>query len=401
MSADVAGKRLLILSSNRYNLPSIRHAKAMGFTVLLADRNPHSAGFPLADVALNIDLFAYDELLAALEKHGGVDGIVTTTEAGVRPMAELSQRLGLPNITPQAAMNATSKAAMRTAWADTPYSVPFRVVSTLAEAEVAVLAVGLPCLLKPDKSFGGSRGVSRIDSLEQVAEAFAFAQEGGLLDSQVVIEAFVLGSEHSTEVLIYDGKATVLCVGEKVKSPYPYRVDVSVQYPANMSAIAYERVQDMAQRATQALGLTQGVAHIEFALHDDIPTLFELGARCGGGHTPQIAHHVSGVDAFGAFCRMACGLAPEALQPVRQLGADYRFLIYSAGVIADIEIPDDVRHHTGVYDVDMTVQKGDKLRPLRTTADRAGFAVCFGQTRQEAVTLADWVQSQVTIHYEG
>jgi biotin carboxylase len=379
---------------------SIRAAREAGFFVMVADRNPLSPGFQEADIALPIDLFDYETLLTAVRENGGVDGVVSMAEAGVRPAAYLAHRLGLPSITQEAAANATSKAAMRRAWHGSPHSVDFCIVNAEAEALEAVESLGsFPLLFKPDRSFGGSRGVSRVDEHAQVVQAYQFAKSGALPDSAVVIEQYISGTEHSAEVLIDKGKASVLCIGQKVKSPYPYRVDVSVQYPAPLSTQQENVVADMCQFAISSLGIHQGVAHVEFAYTPSGPVLFELGARCGGGHTPQIAQHVSGVHEFVEYCRIACGLPVEPFTPVARRGADYRFLIYPPGELVNIAFSEAVRSHPGIADVGFTFSPGDTVNPLRTTAERVGFVVALADTQQQAVDLGDWACSQVIASY--
>lgn len=395
-------KRILMLGGNRYNVRSIEAARAAGFFTLAADRNPQAPGLAAADIGAAIDLFDYDGLLAFIEDVGGIDGVVSMAEAGVRPMAHLSRRLGLASISEEAAANATSKARMRECWAASPYSVNFRVVNTETEALQAAAALGgFPLLLKPDHSFGGSRGVSRVNNAEEMPAAFAFAQSGGLAGSSVVVEQFIDGlTEHSAEVLIWEGRASVLCIGQKVKSPPPYRVDVSVQYPAQLTPAQEAEAAAMCQMAVSALGLTQGVAHVEFAFTLDGPRLFELGARPGGGHTAQIAQHVSGVDEFEAYCRMACGIPPEQFTPLARRGADYRFLVYPPGIMTGFNIPDAVKTHPNILDADITFAPGQVIQSLRTTSERAGFAVTQGDTFDEAVSLADWACEQVTVEYD-
>jgi biotin carboxylase len=256
-----------------------------------------------------------------------------------------------------------------------------------------------PLIFKPDRSFGGSRGVTRVETSGDVDSAFRAAQAGGLASSDVVIEHCVDGSEHSAEVLRWNGKTSVLCIGQKIKSLLPYRVDVSVRYPAQLTAAQEAAVADMCDRAMSALGLIQGVAHVEFAYTEQGPVLFELGARCGGGHTPQIAHHVSGVNEFVEACRMACGMPPNQFEPTRRRGADYRFLVFAPGVIESVEIPEALVNKGSVLDVGVTVQPGDQIRPLRSTADRTGFLVAAGETLQEAVALADRGCREITIRY--
>ena len=394
-------KRILILGGGRYNVPSIATAREAGFVTLVADKNPDAPGLKAADHALPIDLTDCGSLTQAVTAHGGIDGVVSMAEVGVRAAANISARLGLPSISEQAAANATSKAAMRRSWQGIgAYSTKFEVVATLDEARLAADRLArFPLIFKPDRSFGGSRGVTRVERAEDVASAFQAAQAGGLTNSHVVIEHCVDGSEHSAEVLIWKGETSVLCLGQKIKSLLPYRVDVSVQYPAQLTPAQESTVADMCNRAVTALGLTQGVAHIEFGYTDQGPVLFELGARCGGGHTPQIAHHASGVNEFVEACKMACGIAPRGFDPTCRRGADYRFLVFAPGIVERVEIPKALVADDSILDVGVTLRPGDEIRPLRSTSERAGFLVATGETLQKAVELADRGCREISIHY--
>ncbi|MFC1849993.1 ATP-grasp domain-containing protein [candidate division CSSED10-310 bacterium] len=399
---DNEKKKLLILGGNQYNVSGIQEARKADFFTIVADRNPQAPGLAEADIGLPIDLFDYEKLLKAIDGYGGVDGIISMAEAGVRPAAYLSKRLGLPSISQEAAANATSKAAMRHKWRKIgKYSVEYDVVNTEEQALQAINQLGrFPVIFKPDRSFGGARGVSLVDNKNQVHKAFLFAKSGALPNSNIVIERFVTGTEHSAEVLTWKGQSTVLCIGQKVKSPLPYRVDVSVQYPAQL-AVQHEKViSDMCYEAIKALGLNQGIAHIEFVNTQNGPVLLELGARCGGGHTPQIAHHVSGVNEFIEACRMSCGIQPLQPKPTSKKGADYRFLIFPPGKIAGFSIPDRVQQHKNILDIGITLKTGDILKSLCTTSERAGYVVSIAGNRKEASEIADWTCKQVSITYD-
>jgi len=394
-------KCILILGGGRYNVPSICAAREAGFVTLVADKNPEAPGLKAADHALAIDLTDCEPLTRAISEYGGVDGVVSMAEVGVRAAANISTRFNLPSISQEAAANATSKAAMRRHWQGIGnYSTAFEVVATLNEARLAAKRLGrFPLIFKPDRSFGGSRGVTCVERAEDVEDAFRAAAAGGLAHSDVVIEHCVEGSEHSAEVLIWEGTTSVLCIGQKIKSLLPYRVDVSVQYPAQLTAAQEATIADMCHRAVSALGMTQGVAHIEFAYTAQGPVLFELGARCGGGHTPQIAHHVSGVNEFIEACRMACGMPPSQCIPTSRRGADYRFLVFPPGVVQAISIRETLVPDGSVLDVGVTVEPGDEIRPLRSTSDRAGFLVAVGETLQEADARADSACREILIRY--
>jgi biotin carboxylase len=395
------GGRLLLLGGNRYNLPGIRSAREAGFKILLADRNPAAPGLKEAHRGCPIDLFDTERLLAAVDDFGGVDGVVSMSEVGVRQAALLAHRLGLPSITQKAAANATSKAAMRRLWADAgDYSIAWCAVRSVEAALGAADQLGgYPLIFKPDRSYGGSRGVRRVNSRAEVVEAFQFARSAAVDGVDVVVEPFLEGSEHSAEVMVVDGRASVICVGDNVKSPFPFRVNLSIRYPSSFDAGTTGEVEDMCQAAVTALGIDRGWAHVEFAVTRRGPKLLELGARCGGGHIPQIVGHVSGVNEFVEACRMACGQPPRRSAPTRRLGAEYRFLVFPPGRVTGRTLPKAVTHNEKIIDADLTFMPGEEIRPLKTTADRAGFVVAAGETRGDAAATADWACRQIEVRY--
>jgi biotin carboxylase len=393
-------KRILILGGNRSNLLSVRAAKRAGFVTYVADPRPEASCLQAADYPLRLDVLEPESILSAVQQAGGVDGVVSTSEVGVEAAVYISRKLGIRSISEVVAARARSKAAMRELWAGSRFSVDFAVARTETEAQDAAQKLGLPVVVKPDRSFGGSRGVSRVASHEQLAAAFHFARSAGMPGTAVVIERCITGTEYSCEVLIGDGTVSVLCIGQKVKSLPPYRVDVSVQYPAPFTTEQECEIERMCLEATSALGLTHWVAHVEFAWTDCGPVLFELGARCGGGHTPDVAQAVSGVEEFVEVCRMACGDDLCQFRPLRRSGADYRFLIFPPGKACHFEIPDAVRRCPEVLDVEILLKPGDDIHGVRTTTDRAGFVVTRGRDRASAVEVADWACKQISVTYE-
>jgi biotin carboxylase len=386
--------RVLVLGASRYNVLVVRAIREGGFFTVVADGNDAAPGLRAGDAAVIADIrdaAAVREIARAQR----VDGIVPLGEAGVRAASRASEDLGLPTITTEAAWNATSKVNMRRCWDAIPeYSVPWQLVREDDRGEAAVEAVGgYPVIVKPDRTHGGSRGVSRADDGVQLEAAIELARGSGMT-REVLVEKFITSlSEHSAEVLIHGGEVAVVAVGEKVKTRGRFRVDLSVRYPADVD------VQQMCSRAVETLGLTRGPAHIEFAITERGPMLIELGARAGGGHTPLLARHVSGVDEAVAICRMATGQDPGPLRPVFRRGAEYRFLTFPPGTLAEAIIPEEVRAHPAVVDVDILVPPGGTLRDVQTGSDRAGFVVTIGETRDEAVRVADWAAGEIRVRY--
>lgn len=391
-------KKLLILGGNRLNIPSIRQAGDEGFETWVADGNPSAAGFSAAQHALHVNITNPDEVYEAVREIG-IQGIVTMAEAGVRTAAIVSERLGLASISVEAAMRSTSKLAMRRCWKNNAYSVDFREVHDISGVAQAVAELGsYPVVFKPDESFGGSRGVSVVKQADELESAFQFAQSSSR-NRKVLVEQCISGTEYSCEVLVWQGRTSVLAVGQKVKSPLPYRVDYSVQYQPDFTEEEQDALAKMCYWAVHDLGIHQGVAHIEFAKTTRGFRLFELGARCGGGHSPIIAWNASGVNEFIEYCRMACGEAPKQFAPLHHLGGDYRFLIFPEGTVQEIELPQHWKNHPQVCDLVLDISAGSQIAPLKTTSDRSGCVVTKGKNRQEAVELANQVCQSIRVKY--
>jgi biotin carboxylase len=391
-------KHLLILGGGALNYKSILEAKKHGFVTYVVDQNCDAPCFSIADVSITANIISAEEVLSKIS-HYPIDGVVSMAEAGVLCAAILTQKLCTGGIDVNTALKCTSKVAMRKAWEKIPYSVNYRVVRTYEEAVVASEELNTyPLIIKPDKTFGGSRGVSKLFSVDELKEAYLYASSSGQ-NEWIVIEECAEGDEFSCEVVVHNGISRVLCIGKKIKSPAPYRVDCSVQYQANLTIPQEKEVSEMCRKAAQLLGIVNGVAHVEFAYGPSGPKLFEIGARCGGGHTPLIAKHVSGINEFIEYCSIACGIS--SLQEPFQIkkGADYRFVIFEPGVVEEVIIPASLYSDPMIYDIAITVKKGDTIEDLKNTSARAGAVVILTENLNEAVTKGDEICRKLQVKY--
>jgi biotin carboxylase len=394
----MAENQLLILGGGILNIKTIEDVKSKGFYVHVADGNAQAPCFAVADNAIHVDITDPEKVFDRV-KDLKLAGIVSMAEVGVTTCAWLNEKMNLHGLSRQTAALATSKVGMRNSWADIPYSVRYRVCTTFKEMEAAFEDLGkLPLIIKPDKTYGGSRGVSKIISKEELAKAFEYAKSSGQND-KVIIEECAEGGEYSCEVLVHQGNATVLCIGGKVKSPLPYRVDCSVEYPARIDPEMRAEISKMVQQATHKIELTNGVAHVEFAITEDGPRLFELGARCGGGHTPMIAMHVSGVNEFLEYVHTACGFPVQLNLLENQRGAIYRFIIFEPGEVLKVEISKEVFEEKAVYDLVLDVKEGDVIAELKSTSQRSGACIIFSEDFDNAKRIADWVCKNIHITY--
>lgn len=390
-------KRILFLGASLASINTIKAAKDMGLHVIVADANGEAPGMPLADKPLVLNITDPEAVLETARAEE-VDGIITLTDFGVVPAAYAAETLGLPGIGTEVAELTTSKLSMRQRWQE-------RGLSTIRYARAqgydgflkAVDEVGLPAIVKPCNSKGGgSRGVRLLDENTDLTEAYEFSNSF-YRDDDLLVEQYVIGLEHSAEVIVHKGKSHVIAISDKVKSPLPYRVDDTILYPTVEEGEQLEVVHKTIAASIEALGLTEGIAHVELSMTDDGPVLFELSARCGGGAPDPLVPYLSGVEESKEAIRIALGEAPHKLAPTENRGCVIKFVYPEPGVIDSIEVKDGADSWDGVLFFGLFAGVGDDVRPLRTCGDRTGMVIAGGKDREAALKLAERVIDSVIV----
>lgn len=395
-------KRILILGASRYYVRSILSAKSMGCEVVVIDKNPKAPGFDFADISIPVDITDIDGAMEIAKKYS-INGVIPLNDFGVPTAVAIADMLNLTGISPLSAKLATNKACMRKKWEKTGVpSAEYRIVQSIDEAKAAVKNMNKwPLIVKPaDSRGGGSRGVRRVDSIEELEDAFEFAQKF-YEDKTVVIEEYLEGSEHSIETITLNNKTHILAISDKEKTPQPYRVDKSVIYPSKYEDRILSEIQEAAIAAVRAIGIQTGPAHVELCYTANGPKLFEIGARCGGGGTPDpIIPFVTGIDMFKEVVRIALNEFPGDLSPKLKRGCVYRFLTPRPGIIRNVTGCEEIKLWPNILDCEVFVQGGDIVRPVMVGADRSGFIIAGGNDREEALELANRAEKGIAFNYK-
>lgn len=398
----MSNRTVVILGASKYYVASIKAARKAGYRVVALDRNPDAPGLVAANVGLAVDIKDHSAVAKVVRDYGAKT-IVPLNDIGVITASITAQEFSLPGINPDVARIATCKADMRHAWEKAGIQNPvYDIVSDLESLEAAVDVVRFPCILKPAYGIGGaSRGVIVVNERRELANALAFSQSF-YDDPRTIVESFVeADSEHSAEVLVYNGSAHVIAVGDKIKTPLPYRVDKTVLYPTALTKDSLPRIENEIEKAVIELGISIGAVHVEFAIRNDEVIFFELGARCGGGGTPEpVIRHVTGIDIFVQTIRILSGEKPEIRRTAKERGCAYHFLTPDPGRISKISGIENVRQTEGVLDAAVTLSHGDTVKEVRTGLDRAGYIITGGSDREAALRLAHRAEKLLEFEYD-
>jgi len=173
------------------------------------------------------------------------------------------------------------------------------------DEDAIVAKVGLPCFVKANKA-GSSFGVSKVYKKDALQKAIDIAFKE---DDEIIIEAFLDGTEVSVGVITYKGKVMVLPITEIV--PENDFFDYKAKYlgesqeitPARLTKKQEDQVNTIAKRVYEILKLS-GFSRSEYIFKDGEPHLLEVNTIPGftkASLLPQQAEHagISLSDLFG------------------------------------------------------------------------------------------------------
>ena len=195
---------------------------------------------------------------------------------------------------------------------------PYAFAGSAAELAAAAHEIGLPVFVKPVMSSSG-KGQSFIDAYEDAANAWAYAQSGGRVETARVIVEGRIDFDFEITLLtvrsLRDGATvTDFCapIGHRqVKGDY-----VESWQPQAMSAAALARSQEIAGKVTEALG-GLGVFGVELFVKGDEVWFSEVSPRPHDTGLVTLATQTQ--SEFALHARAILGLPVDVSQ--REIGA--------------------------------------------------------------------------------
>lgn len=188
----------------------------------------------------------YDRAFIALHGRWGEDG-------GVQALLDA---LDFPYTGSQMTASALAMDKLRTKWLWQGVGLPtpgFQVVSPSQPFDKNAFELGFPVIVKPSHE-GSSIGMRKVDDLNSLEEAIAFAQD---YDTEILIEQWVTGREYTCGVL---GDSALPMIHLKTDHDF-YDFDAkyqssSTQYicPCGLPAEQEARIQALVMKAFHALG---------------------------------------------------------------------------------------------------------------------------------------------------
>ncbi len=308
--------RVMLLGAGELGKEVAIELQRLGVEVIAVDRYPNAPAMQVAHrshVIPMTDAQVLNGVILAEAPHI----IVPEIEAIATDVLAQIEAAGLATVIPtaratQLTMNRAGSRRRAAEELGLPTS-PYAFAGSAAELAEAAHTIGLPVFIKPVMSSSG-KGQSMIEAIEDAANAWAYAQSGGRVDTARVIVEGRIDFDYEITLLtvrsMKDGKVvTDFCapIGHRqVKGDY-----VESWQPQAMSAAALASAQDIAGKVTAALG-GLGVFGVELFVKGDQVWFSEVSPRPHDTGLVTLASQV--MSEFALHARAILGLPVDVTQ---------------------------------------------------------------------------------------
>ena len=403
-------ERIIILGAGVMQGPAIRIARELGLFAVVADGNPDAPCASMADQFAHIDLKDKEGIEAfarSLQKDGGLAGIMTAGTDFSATVAWVAERLGLPGIPYEAALNASDKARMRACFDKANLPSPAFTAIT-RDAALDDIALSFPLVVKPVDNMGG-RGCRRVGTIEELDEAAAdalrFSRSG-----RAIVEAFMDGPEFSVDAIVYHGEITICGLADRHIFFPPYFIEMGHTMPTDFPPQQQEALLETFCAGVRALGLAGpesiGAAKGDIKLTPQgqgtlVPMIGEIAARLSGGYMSGWTYpYSSGVEPIRAAILAAVGRKPDGLMPLKNWTCAERAFISIPGTVKAITGVETARNLPHVRDLFLRAAEGGKVSFPQNNVSKCGNIIAAAPNRAAAVTAAETAARSILIRLD-
>lgn len=387
-------KKLLLLGGLRYLLPVIEAAHKLGHYVITCDYVPDNIAHRYSDEYHNVSIIDREAVLE-LCRGLAIDGIMSfAVDPGVVTAAYVAEKMGLPAAGPYESVRILQdKGLFRKFLTDNGFTVPTAKSYTDPEEALNDTArFRFPVIVKPTDS-AGSKGVTRIERREELADAIRYAMDHSLSKS-FLIEDFIekRGFSSDTDSFVVDGKIEFISFSNQrfdTKASNPY-TPAAYSWPSSIGADHQKELHGELQRLMTLLGMKTSVYNIEVREGlDGKAYIMEVSPRGGGNRLSEVLRYATGVDLISNAVRAAVGDRVVGIEQKPYNGCWAEIILHSdrEGFFKSMRI--DPALEKNIVETDLWVREGDHVCAFNGANDAIGTLIMRFGTQEELATRLD------------
>lgn len=239
-------------------------------------------------------------------RHGEPFRILGILEAMMVQLAEARERHGVAGTPVKTAELFRDKALMKDALRAAGLPVArHALIASRDDARAFAEEVGFPIVLKPPAGMG-ARSTFRVSSLEALTSAVDAMGAGPR--SPVLAEEMLRGREHSFETITTGGAPRTASFAQYSPGPLEVLETPWIQWacvlPREIDTALYAKARELGVAAVRALGLEDGMTHMEwYEKPDGSIAIGEIAQRPPGPQLCQMTGLVHDIDIYRAWAR--------------------------------------------------------------------------------------------------
>lgn len=365
-------KKLMLLGGSRYLIPVIKEAHKLGIYVITCDYLPDNEAHKISDEYRNISIIEKDEVLEVAQQMQ-IDGIMSfACDPGVVTAAYVAEKMGLPfQGSYQSTCILQDKGLFRKFLIDNNFNCPHAKRYTDKKAPFDDIDYfNWPVIVKPVDS-AGSKGVKKVDSPDNLAEAIEIAVEGSH-NGAFIVEDFLTfeGFHSSADLFTVNGKLEFVSYSDQLfdkEADNPY-TPAYIIWPSSMKKEHQDILTNETQRLMDLLGMDTGIYNIETCVgNGGKPYIMEVSPRGGGCKIAELQRMAYGVDLIENEVRKAVGMPVESVKQTKCDGYWCEMVVHArpheSGILQSVWVDDDIREKY-LKVVDLAAKSGDIVKPF-------------------------------------
>jgi len=418
---------IIILGAGVMQGPAINIAKELGLYTIALDGNSSAPCVAMADRFEQIDLKdkeGIESFARSIKKISKRLGIMTAGTDFSASTAWTANKLSLPGIPYESALNASDKSRMRECFKKASLPSPeFFTVTSDSEFMVSrqPLPLSFPMVIKPVDNMG-SRGCRRVDSMDEFYEA-AKTAIGFSRTGKAIAEEYMEGPEFSVDAIVHHGNITICGLADRHIFFPPYFIEMGHTMPTDIGEMDQLKILETFRRGIHALGLagknSAGAAKGDIKMTSNGPMIGEIAARLSGGFMSGWTYpYSSGVLPVKAAIQAAMGLEPDCLIQQKKWTCAERAFISIPGTVLGVrdqglgarDKGSGAKDHgsgTGdrglgifVNDYFPRVSKGDKVSFPENNVTKCGNIIASAPDRESACKAAENAARSILIRLD-
>ena len=416
-SSSDGTESLLLLAPDRYVLRACERlglAPVVVYGAMHRDNGIQEIAPPAVGVFCE-DHRRPEAILTALHRAGygshAFTAVQTTNEFVMITAAVLGAALGARAIDPATAVlfkdKSLQKARVRQAGLTTARTV---VIEDLFALDDSFDFPFERAVLKPVAG-AGTEVTTAVGSLAELLTVAATGRRQRIPHRTFVLEEFVTGDEWTADGVVSGGEVVFYGLGrydrpclDAIESRHALRLR---KFDPDSESWAYAAADDTVRRAITALGLHDGVFHMEL-FHDPATgalTFSECAARRGGALTAEEIQFKFGVDLGEAAVRCALGRKPELDVRVRPGAVGSVYLPARPGTLISCPSPGELAELPGVEFARIEVPFGKQVSAADSTTDRIGMVMISAadpaELEERRVAVLHWFDERMVVAPTG